>query len=332
MRSACVLEWLRRHGPVHTLVLEQHLPVHSSGVAARLTRNVRRALRGIPPMVDRFFDPAVAAPLEELLRHGPFDLAVFEQLWTAPWIQRVRPHCARAILDLHNCEAEFCLAMGGPLAGWFARCADRWERRLMPQFDQVWDPVSVPSGLPLRDVPTAARSIDLAFSGTMAYPPNRDALDWLATEIWPAIRAARPNTSLAIIGKNPEFVPTRLDEDPNVTVTGPVEDALEWLGKSRIAVVPLRRGSGVSIKLTEGWQAGCAVVATPVGARGYAAPEAMIQAASTEAISQAILDLLADDGQRERLAHAGRQHFEEHYSWPVVFALLDQRLTETVPV
>lgn len=330
MRSACILEWLRQRGPVHTLVLEQHLPVHSTSVAARLTRNVGRALRGIPPMVDRFFDPAVAAPLEELLRQGPFDLAVFEQLWTAPWIEQVRPHCALAILNLHNCEAEFCLAMGGPLAGWFARCADRWEHRLIPQFDQVWDPVSIPSGLPLRPVPIGSRTFDLAFSGTMAYPPNRDALDWLATEIWPAIRAARPETRLVIIGKNPEFVPARLSADSNVAITGPVDDALVWLGRARIALVPLRRGSGVSVKVAEAWQAGCALVTTPVGARGYAAPDAMIQAASGEAISRVILDLLADDGRRERLAREGRQHFEEHYSWPAVFALLDQRLAELV--
>jgi len=330
MRSACVLEWLRRRGPVHTLVLEQHLPVHSTSVAARLTRNVGRALRGIPPMVDRFFDPAVAGPLEEVLRHGPFDMAVFEQLWTASWIDRVRPHSARAILNLHNCEAEFCLAMGGPLAGWFARCGDRWEQRLIPQFDQVWDPVSVPSGLPMRPVPDGQRPFDLAFSGTMAYPPNRDALDWLATEIWPAIRAARPDTRFVIIGKDPEFVPKRLSEDANVKVTGPVADALDWLGQARVAVVPLRRGSGVSVKVAEAWQAGCALVSTPVGARGYAAPEALIQAASSEGISQVILDLLADDSRRERLARAGRQHFEEQYSWPAVFRLLDQRLAEVV--
>lgn len=330
LRSACIQEWLRRRGEVHTLALEPLLPFHSTSPAARISRNVKRALRGIPPLVDRYTDPCVEAALEDALRHGPFDVAVLEHLWTAPWVDRVRPHCSTVILNLHNREAEFCRAMGGPLAGWFARCAGRWEHRLLPKFDQVWDPISAPTGLPLLPMPTGERTFDLVFSGTLAYPPNRQALDWLAAEIWPAVVSARPQTKLLIVGKNPEAVPTRLATDPLTKITGPVDDALAWLGRARIALSPLRRGAGVSVKIAEAWRAGCAVVSTPVGARGYHAPEAMVLESSASGLIRVILELLADPARGQRLAVAGRQHFEEHYSWPAVFARLDQRLAEVV--
>jgi glycosyltransferase involved in cell wall biosynthesis len=117
-----------------------------------------------------------------------------------------------------------------------------------------------------------------------------------------------------------------------VKITGPVEDALEWLGRARIAIVPIFRGAGVSVKIAEAWRAGCAVVSTPVGARGYHALEAMVVETSAASLARAILAVLEDPQRRERLALAGRQHFEEHYSWPAVFARLDQRLAEVVTV
>jgi glycosyltransferase involved in cell wall biosynthesis len=336
MRSACILQWLAQRSEVHALLfgpanralgqLCRHveivqLPGHSQAWPARAARNLSRAFRGVPPLVDRFFTPAAEAPLRRLLERGPFDLAIFEHFWTAPWIHPVRPHCSTAILDLHNREPEFCRALGGPLAGWFARCALRWERKLLPHFDQIWDPHTVPTGLPLRPVPKGERTFDLAFSGTLDYPPNRDALQWFFRSIWPRIQAQRPGTTCVVVGKNP---PPAAALRGATHVTGAVEDALDWLGKARVAVVPLRRGAGVSVKITEAWQAGCAVVATSVGARGYHAPDALVMADSAEQFATTTLALLDDPARLAALAQAGRLCFEQEYSWPQVFARLDK--------
>ena len=347
MRSACMLEWLAQRCEVDALVFARpdrqlyqrcrrvavvELPAHSRHPAARAWRNLKRACRGIPPLVDRFFCKEAQAPLESLLEEGPFELAVFEHFWSAPWIRWVRPHCRTAILDLHNKEPEFCRAMGGPLAGWFARCAARWEAELLPLFDQVWNTDSVPTGLPARPLPESERVFDVALSGTWAYSPNRDALRFFFSRVWPRIVARRPETSCVIIGKNPEAVPRAAARDPLVLVTGPVEDATEWLARAKVAAAPLRRGAGTCVKIAEAWQAGCAVVATSVGARGYGAGDALIVADSPEEFAAAVLRLLEDEAHCAELGRAGRRHFEQNYSWPAVHARLDALLPLPVSV
>ncbi len=339
MRSACVLEWLAQRYDVYALVFAEpgqevharcrrvevvELPAHSRRWTSRAWRNLNRACRGIPPLVDRFFCREARAPLEALLEEGPFELAVFEHFWSAPWIGLVRPHCRLAILDLHNREPEFCRAMGGPLAAWFARSAARWEKALLPQFDQVWDTDAIPTGLREKKLPQGERVFDVALSGTWAYPPNRDALRFFFSAIWPRIVARRPKTSCAIIGKNPEAVPPAAARDARVYVTGPVADAAEWLARAKVAAAPLRRGAGACVKIAEAWQAGCAVVATAVGARGYPAKrDALLLANSPEDFATAVLRLLENDPLRDQVARAGRERFEREYSWPAVHARMD---------
>lgn len=347
MRSACVLEWLSRKSEVHALVFSPpgseiykrcrrvevvELPPHSNNLAARSGRNLSRAVRGVTPLIDRFSCAQAKRPLQALLEDGPFDWAVFEHFWSSPWIRQVRPHCRLAVLDLHNRESDFYRAMGGPLAGWFTRCARRWEAEMFPLFDQIWDPESLPTGLPLRSLPEQAREFDLAFSGTLAYPPNRDALAWFHARIWPRIVAQRPGARWVIIGKNAEAVPKDVAHDPRIVVTGPVEDAALWLGRSRLAIAPMRRGAGVSVKIVEAWQAGCPVVATTIGARGYREREALVIADSPEEFSARVLELLDNEARRARLGRAARSRFETDYSWPAVHQRLDQLMSAMVAV
>jgi hypothetical protein len=271
--------------------------------------------------------------LDRLLEDGPFDAAIFEHFWMAPWIYLVRPHCQIAILDLHNREADFCRTMGGPLSSWFARCAERWERDLLPEFDQVWDPRAVPTGLPWRYENQNVRTFDLAFSASWDYPPNQEAARWFFRRVWPQIVVRRPETKIVLIGKEDRFLPRFIRSDSRVTITGPVESSTTWLEMASVAVAPLRRGAGVSVKIAEAWRAGCAVVATSVGARGYLPGDglvgpAMMIADDPSEFASAVSGLLLDAGRRQQLAKAGRRRFEQEYSWSVVHERLDRLAPE----
>jgi glycosyltransferase involved in cell wall biosynthesis len=349
MRSACVLEWLAQHAEVDALVCPEpgmeagerlfdicrrvevvRLPFHSTGFAPRAWRNLRRALRGVPPLVDRFFCAEVGDALERLLPHGPYDLAVCEHFWMAPWVHTIRSHATTIILDQHNREPEFYRAVGGPLATWFSRCAERWERDLLPEFDQVWDPVIVPTGLPWRDPGAAVRDFDIAFSASWDYSPNRDGLIWFFKRVWPEILACRPGTTLALIGRHSEAIPTYIGKDRQVTITGPVVDATAWLERAKVAVAPLTRGAGVCVKVVEAWRAGCAMVATSVGARGYEAGEGLIMIDAPSSFATTVLQLLLDAERRQRLARAGRRRFEQEYAWTAVRARMDRQIIGTL--
>lgn len=352
LRSACMLEWLARRAEVSALVCSEpedrvreichrvevaQLPHHSRHLLARVQRNLERAIRQVPPLVDRYSCREVQEPLERLLEDGPFDAAIFEHFWLAPWIHLVRPHCEMAILDLHNHEGEFYRSHGGPLAFWMARCAERWERDLLPEFDQVWDPFVVPSGLPWRDESHEHRAIDVAFSARWDYPPNQDAVQWFFKSVWPHLLARRPEVKIALIGRGdehlPRFVRDLSKSTGRVTITGPVDSSTAWLEHARVAIAPLRRGAGVSVKIAEAWRAGCAVVATSVGARGYLPrgyqPNGGIELADDPVgFASAISGLLLDSAFCREVARAGRKRYEESYSWSAVHQRLDRLAPE----
>ncbi len=343
IRSACMLEWLARRTSVSALVCGTpesrvhelchrvecvELPYHSRGTFPRVWRNLDRALRGIPPLVDRFSAREIQVALDRLLEDGPFDVAVFEHFWMAQWIHMVRPHCEIAILDLHNREADFCRALGGPLAFWFARCAERWERDLLPEFNQVWDPRVAPTGLPWRYESQNARLYDVAFSASWDYPPNQDAVKWFFRRVWPQIVARRPDSKIVLIGKRDDCLPPAVRGDSRVTITGAVENSASWLEQARVAIAPLRRGAGVSVKIAEAWRAGCAVVATSVGARGYLPGEGIVTADEPGEFASAVAGLLLDSARRLQLAKAGRRRFEREFCWSAVHERLDRLAPE----
>ena len=104
----------------------------------------------------------------------------------------------------------------------------------------------------------AARDIDLIFTGNMDYPPNRDAAHWLAEEIVPELRRLRPEIRVMIAGRFAD----RLSLD-GVEIASDVPDLSALLRRARVAIVPLRSGTGVPNKLLEAAAAGTAIVATP---------------------------------------------------------------------
>src|SRR5271165_5108901 len=84
------------------------LPYHDPGVAARYIRNASRAIRGVPPLVDRFagFSTLIQKAISELdARAGRYyDLGLVEHFWCAPYLDLLPAHCRETVLDLHNVE------------------------------------------------------------------------------------------------------------------------------------------------------------------------------------------------------------------------------------
>ena len=133
---------------------------------------------------------------------------------------------------------------------------------------------------------------------------------------------------MVLIGKEARGLPAFIRRDSRVTITGPVENSSTWLELARVAVAPLRCGAGVSVKIAEAWRAGCAVVATSVGARGYLPGEGMAIADDPADFASAVAGLLLDAGRRQQLAKAGRRRFEQEYCWSAVHERLDRLAPE----
>jgi glycosyltransferase involved in cell wall biosynthesis len=329
------------------------LPVHSRAPAARYLRNARRAVAGIPPLIDRL--SGLESDVDRTIAHRHYDIGIIEHFWCAPYVQQLGKVCGLTILDLHNVESvlhERCAVFSRGLvkAGHrrFATVARGLESTLLPRFSMVLaasepdaqtvrqiapeaDVEVYPNSFPSVEIPRQTEQPVIVFSANFEYHPNIDAVQFLTRDIWPEVRRRHPELRLRLVGRGDSFIRHLLPGDPashGIETTGPVADALAEIARARIVVAPLRVGSGTRIKIIEAWAAARPVIATGLAAEGLETCDGadILLTSHTNAgeFIEAIDRVLADDSLRHSLGRKGRQTFESRYSWSAAWAILDR--------
>lgn len=163
--------------------------------------------------------------------------------------------------------------------------------------------------LPPADAPTAV------FVGIALYGPNREAILWLAREIWPRIRSAVPDAQLLIVGEGSEKLPIPYD-CPGIGVLGFMPDLEDVYRDARLVVCPIRRGAGTRIKIIEAALNGRAVVSTRVGAEGLTFQEGseILLADTTSEFAELCVKALSDREYAAAIGHAAQQRARSDYS------------------
>jgi sugar transferase (PEP-CTERM/EpsH1 system associated) len=158
-------------------------------------------------------------------------------------------------------------------------------------------PLQPPSGRP-----------QVAFCGVMNYAPNEAGMSWFVRQVWPLVRAERPDATLAIVGDGPtQAFRSLCSRDASVTVTGRVADVREWLWASAVGIAPLHVARGVQNKALEAVAAGLPIVVTEAVASGLppeVAPASLV-ANTAERFAGHVLDLLRRSAADRRALAAG---------------------------
>src|SRR5690606_40348128 len=132
----------------------------------------------------------------------------------------------------------------------------------------------------------------VAFLGTLSWPPNAEGVDWLAREV--AQRA--PELRFVVGGRGLAPAIARRAREAGIELAGWVEDPAAFFRAAGTAVVPLRSGSGIAMKLLDAMRAGVPVVSTPSGARGLPVlHERVLLIAAVSPYTAAALSLLLVD-------------------------------------
>jgi glycosyltransferase involved in cell wall biosynthesis len=156
----------------------------------------------------------------------------------------------------------------------------------------------------------------LLFVGLLMYPPNADAARWLASEIFPRVRAIYPECRLYIVGDAapPDLINLN---GQGVELTGRVDSLGPWYAKCDVALAPVRAGGGTRLKILEAMAYGRPVVSTTLGAEGLSLRhgEHLLLADTTEDFALAIVEVIQNRALRIRLRKAARKLVEECYSW-----------------
>lgn len=333
------------------------LPVHPNSLLAKVRRNSVRLLRGRLPLADRFGEPESLRAVEQAVAGRRYALAIVEHFWCAQYLPLLRPVAGQVVLNLHNVESELhetCSRSEPWPQNWahgrFAGRARELEAEYLPKFDLILatseldaervrliapgSRVAVmPNAAPLRDAPEPPEENVVAFSGNLEYHPNLTAARYFARQVWPRLAADFGDLRWRLIGRNQERLQREFALDSRIEFTGPVEDAVMELARSRFAVVPVQSGSGTRVKIMEAWSAKRAVISTPLGAEGLPIREQsnILLADSPERWLVQARQLLQDEGMRRRMGLAGRGTFEEHLSWPAAWRALEGTLGTALP-
>lgn len=318
-------------------------PLRFYPAARSLGRGVAGALRvlGGAPVHALLAAPYDWADAIERARKdlGTFDATVVILSRLDPWVRDLLPagmHILDAI-DLLQRNMIERASEASPLTSWFWRGESRRIGRVEQDAARAYDRLLVvsedesdevgalviSSGARIAPLREGTRSIDFGFWGRLAYFANADAVNWLLDEIWPAVRAQRPEATLLIAGAD---APARMHAAhgrDGITVQSPVDDVAAMARTIKVALFPIRYGTGQSGKALEAAEAGCAIVATARAMRGLAPLAAhSFLAEDAPGLARAAVEALADEPRRVSHARALRAAVETNYSRQNTFARL----------
>ena len=157
-----------------------------------------------------------------------------------------------------------------------------------------------------------SREPAVVFTGVMNYAPNEQAALWLAREVWPKVRRARPAARLWLVGSSPGRRVRHLHDDTaGIEVTGEVPDVRTYLWRSSVAAAPLHLARGVQNKVLEAEAAGLPCVVTSAVWKGLPAEAraACVVADSSDEFAAALVRLLdTPEDERDRLVAGASLH------------------------
>ena len=275
--------------------------VHCSSVAHYVS-----GVSGIPKILD--FGDMDSRKWLEYVHHKPFPLSA-GYWWEGTRLQADEKRLARRFdfcTATTRAEHQTLLDYGtGTPSDWFPNGVD--NSYFTSASDGAYDPDTV------------------AFIGRMDYFPNQQCMVDFCASVLPLLKARRPGVKLQIVGAEPSAQIRRLGDIPGVSVTGSVPDVRPYVTRAALTVAPLRIARGTQNKILEAMAMGVPVVCSSVAAGGVdAVPgEHLLTADAAQAQCDAILRVLEQPGERERLAQAGRARVMSNHAWPSSMKRLD---------
>ncbi len=168
------------------------------------------------------------------------------------------------------------------------------------------------------------KNFDLVFTGNMGYPPNVNAAEFLAREIFPLVLKKILGARLLIAGANPHHKVLALKSE-HVKVSGWMQDIRESYASSKIFIAPMRIGTGLQNKLLEAMSMKIPCITSPLAntALGAKEDEEILVGKTAAEYSDHIIRLLKNPALADNLAQKGYVFVKRTYDWEKSTAILE---------
>ena len=175
------------------------------------------------------------------------------------------------------------------------------------------------------------KKYDLVFTGNMSYPPNVNAVEYLAYDILPIVWKTLPEVKMYIAGATPDPKVKKVASD-KIIVSGWLDDIRDAYAQSRVFIAPMRIGTGLQNKLLEAMSMRLPAITSPLAnaSLGAKPEEEILVGSNAEEMAQHIITLLTDKEKAEHIAQAGNDFTNRVYDWGKATEILEEAMNRAL--
>ena len=314
---------------------------------------IRAFFKGLPLQCGYFYNRKAAKKINALIaKHKP-DMLYGQLLRTAEYIRHKAIPKAIDYQDIFSYgmkrRADIASPVTRPIYNMEYRRLTRYEAAIFDDFDVrtiISEPdrklfphekrdeiLIIPNGVDHDFFKPIEREklYDLVFTGNMSYPPNVNAVEYLADEIMPIVWKTLPDTKLYIAGATPDPKVKKAASD-KIIVSGWLDDIRDAYAQSRVFIAPMRIGTGLQNKLLEAMSMRLPAITSPLAnaSLGAKPDEEILIGSNAQEMAQHIITLLTDKEKSDRLAQAGFDFTNRVYDWGKATEKLEEAMRKTV--
>lgn len=291
--------------------------------------------------ISRFYSPGCASRIVHLLKKNDYDIIQFEGLQVTPYVSITKANSkAKLIYRAHNIEHQIwkrltikeSFLIRKLYLHLLSRRLENFEFNILGSFDAILAISFVdehffnslgfnhqvhtfPVALNLENYHhdyKLSPNKSVGYIGSMDWRPNIEGVDWFLEQVWPSILQLGSGITFHLAGKNiPDSY--RFLANDHVIIEGRVDNAMEFIARQHVMIVPLHSGSGMRVKIIEAMALGKCVIATSIAAEGinYHHDRDILIADSSDHFYKQILRCFTDKALINRIGAGARKLVEK---------------------
>jgi len=160
------------------------------------------------------------------------------------------------------------------------------------------------------------KKYDLVFTGNMSYPPNVNAVEYIAKELMPLLIERKPDIKFLIAGATPANSVKALSNE-NIYVSGWLDDIRDAYNDASVFLAPLQIGTGLQNKLLEAMCMEVPCITSELANNALKAKdkEEILIGNTPKEYVNAVFELLENQELNRKIVKNGKTFVTETYNW-----------------